>query len=55
LIDETQVNFIMQCIYEHRKNLLIICAKSWELIIKRINPSGLFGRRHSFLAALVIQ
>ena len=59
-VDETLIHGehiveAIDCVYEHRRNLLIINAKPWEVINKFTNCTGLYDSQDSLPAAAVLQ
>ena len=53
--DDNDVNEFMGCIYELRSYLLLIYENAWEIIIKFVNPSGIWDIHDTFPAAVVLQ
>ena len=55
LFTEDEINEIMGCLYQLRAYLLLINEKAWEIIVKFVNPSGMYDIDDTFPAAAVLQ
>ena len=52
--EEYEINEIMGCLYELRAYLLSINEKAWEIIVKFVNPIGMYDIHDTFPAAAVL-
>ena len=50
-----EINEIMGCLWELRAYLLLINEKAWEIIVKYVNPSGMYDIDDTFPAAAALQ
>ena len=55
LFTEREINEIMGCLWDLRAYLLLINEKAWEIIVKHVNPAGMYDIYDSFPAAATLQ